>query len=207
MPPPVLRRVGVFSAMLALHGAVLWLVLRPAIRNAVDVQPVALSVSLLEAKAPLSSEVEPDLAPQFLPVKVRIPEVSVAEPMDVMDLGQSAVTPIVAAAPGAQSSFNGENRELPLKAPDFEADYLSNPAPLYPPLSRQLREQGTTSLRVYVGADGRPLVVEVDRSSGYERLDRAAASTVRQWRFEPARQGDAAVAAWVVVPIRFSLRR
>ena len=34
-----------------------------------------------------------------------------------------------------------------------------------------------------------------------------AIDTVKRWRFVPARQGDRAVAAWVLVPITFSLER
>ena len=36
-------------------------------------------------------------------------------------------------------------------------------------------------------------------------LTEAAVAAVRQWRFVAARQGDAKVAAWVIVPLRFDL--
>ena len=49
--------------------------------------------------------------------------------------------------------------------------------------------------------------VRIRTSSGFERLDLAAMEAVRRWKFVPARQGDEAVEAWVVVPILFSLRR
>jgi TonB family C-terminal domain len=56
------------------------------------------------------------------------------------------------------------------------------------------------------GADGRAEQVQIARSSGFFRLDRAAARVVReQWRFEPARRGGRSIAAWVVVPIQFEL--
>ena len=32
-----------------------------------------------------------------------------------------------------------------------------------------------------------------------------AVDTVRQWKFVPARQGERAIAAWVIVPITFTL--
>ena len=60
-------------------------------------------------------------------------------------------------------------------------------------------------LRVLVTAAGAPGKVEVDVSSGSEALDRAAQDAVRSWRFVPARRGDAAVDAWVVVPLVFRL--
>jgi protein TonB len=90
-------------------------------------------------------------------------------------------------------------------APRFDANYLSNPKPAYPPLSRKLNEQGTVKLKVLVEASGQPGKVDVAQSSGFERLDKAAVSAVSKWRFTPAKQGSVAVSAWVNVPIVFSL--
>lgn len=90
-------------------------------------------------------------------------------------------------------------------APGYEADYLDNPPPDYPRLSRRLREEGEVELRVRVSPAGQPVTVELTRSSGSERLDAAALRAVRQWRFAPARQGGQAVEAWVRVPIFFKL--
>ena len=90
--------------------------------------------------------------------------------------------------------------------PSYNAKYLDNPAPSYPARSRRLREQGTVLLRVYVEPSGKPARVELKQSSGHARLDKTALNTVKRWRFIPARQGDAEVAAWVIVPISFALR-
>ncbi len=94
----------------------------------------------------------------------------------------------------------------PIVAPRYDAHYLDNAPPSYPPLARQLREQGVVMLNVRVSTSGAPEVVEIHVSSGSTRLDEAARLTVAQWRFVPARQGTAPVAAWVVVPVRFTLR-
>ena len=90
--------------------------------------------------------------------------------------------------------------------PRFDAGYLKNPAPAYPPMSRRLGEEGRVVLRVLVEADGRPSEVAIKTGSGYPRLDHAAEDAVRRWRFVPARQGDEAVRAAVLVPIVFNLR-
>ena len=73
-------------------------------------------------------------------------------------------------------------------------------------LHRRLGEQGRVLLRVFVSPDGAAAQVEIRESSGFERLDRAARDTVLRWRFVPARQGERGVAAWVLVPITFSIR-
>ncbi|MEN9559312.1 MAG: hypothetical protein RLZZ502_523, partial [Pseudomonadota bacterium] len=67
-------------------------------------------------------------------------------------------------------------------------------------------EEGKVLLRVYVDREGQAQQVEIKESSGFERLDKAARETVRRWRFIPAKLGNEAVAAWVLVPINFSLR-
>jgi protein TonB len=78
--------------------------------------------------------------------------------------------------------------------------------PVYPAAARQARAEGTTLLRVHISTDGSIDDVQVQRSAGHAALDRAAAEAVRKWRFEPARNGSAAVAVWVVVPVEFRLK-
>lgn len=62
-------------------------------------------------------------------------------------------------------------------------------------------------LRVWVDANGLPDRIELEASSGYRRLDSAAIETVKRWKFVPARRGDQAIAAAVLVPIVFKLER
>jgi protein TonB len=91
--------------------------------------------------------------------------------------------------------------------PQFHAEYLDNPRPRYPLMSRKRREEGEVQLRVNVDAQGHPKSVEIKTSSGHPRLDQAARSAVNKWLFIPARKGGMNVAAWVVVPIQFNLER
>lgn len=79
-----------------------------------------------------------------------------------------------------------------------------NPEAPYPAESREKGEQGTVLLRVRTTPDGRPAAVEVKQSSGYPRLDRAAADTVWKWQFKPMPDDGGVV--WREVPIRFAIR-
>jgi protein TonB len=90
-------------------------------------------------------------------------------------------------------------------APIFAADYLDNPSPTYPALSRRNGEQGRVILRVLVNPAGRADQVEIRTPSGYARLDNAARDTVLGWRFVPAKRGDTPISAWVLIPISFRL--
>lgn len=92
-------------------------------------------------------------------------------------------------------------------AASYTADYLKNPRPAYPPMSRRLGEEGKVLLRVYVAADGSVSQVTVQNGSGYERLDEAAMRAVKNWKFAPAKKGGASISSWVNVPIVFSLNR
>jgi len=105
----------------------------------------------------------------------------------------SGITPEAAPAPA------------PVTPPNFNAGYLHNPAPAYPAMSRRLGEAGRVVLRVFVTTVGTAERVELRTSSGSRRLDSAALETVQRWKFVPARQGDTPVAAWVLVPILFTL--
>ncbi len=72
-----------------------------------------------------------------------------------------------------------------LTEPVFNADYLDNPAPVYPAVSRRIGEQGRVILRVLVSPTGLAEEVQVRSSSGHVRLDEAARTTVARWRFVP----------------------
>ena len=95
----------------------------------------------------------------------------------------------------------------PVIPPNFIAAYLNNPSPQYPYLSKQRREEGTVVLKVLVNSSGNAATVVIERSSGYSRLDDAAVDVVqKRWRFVPAKQGDEAIAAWVLIPMIFKLK-
>ncbi len=83
--------------------------------------------------------------------------------------------------------------------------YRMNPPPRYPRIARERGYQGTVLLDVFVNSRGRVEDLRVHNSSGYQVLDEAAVSAVREWTFEPGRRGEQKVAMWVKVPVRFEL--
>jgi periplasmic protein TonB len=89
--------------------------------------------------------------------------------------------------------------------PSTNADYLNNPRPPYPPLSKRLGEQGKVVVRVLIDADGLASQAEIRSSSGYDRLDQTALQTVLRWRYVPGKRNGIAEAMWFNVPIQFVL--
>lgn len=115
--------------------------------------------------------------------------------------------PSADSQPAAAVTANNseESSQAPTTLPSLQADYLHNPAPVYPEQSRQQGEQGRVLVRVLVTSAGNVEQVNLRKSSGYAALDSAALETVKNWRFVPAHRGSQVVSAWVVVPISFSL--
>lgn len=108
----------------------------------------------------------------------------------------AAPTPAANPAPAASAAVTPAR---------FNAAYLNNPEPKYPPLSRRLGEEGKVLLKVRVTSDGLPAAVDLEKSSNFDRLDAAAREVVARWRFVPARRGDQPIEASVIVPIVFRL--
>lgn len=117
-----------------------------------------------------------------------------------------ATAPVTAAA-NAVTAATSSAAPPPTRVelPSSDADYLQNPRPPYPAVSKRLNEQGTVIMRVLIGADGLPQQAELRKSSGFERLDRAAAETVMKWRYVPGRRAGVAEPMWFNVPIHFLL--
>ena len=87
------------------------------------------------------------------------------------------------------------------------ANGSGNHTPAYPPRSRWNGEEGTTILRVHVEESGRAGEVELQQSSGFADLDRAAIKSAKSWLFQPARVGGKPVSGWVTVPVAFKLEK
>jgi len=160
--------------------------------------PESVSAKPLPPPPVLTAKPTPASAPQPMIEDVPVPLV---EPKPVPE-----PVPAPEPLPAPVAEEVGKPAPAP-PTPPRQADYLANPKPHYPPLSRRLGEAGTVRLNILVNPDGSVARLELAQSSGYSRLDRSAMDTVQSsWKFEPARQDGKPVAAWVIVPIQFTLR-
>ena len=160
----------------------------------------------------LRRQVEPHPAPVAVKTAVATsPATKTAAQMSAAN--QRSVTPEIQPTRESHSAMTAAPHSPGAGAPEilrrearFDAAYLHNPRPAYPPFSLRLREEGRVVLRVLVSRVGAAQRVLIAQSSGHPRLDRSAQETVKGWRFVPAQVGDEATDAWVLVPINFSLR-
>lgn len=105
----------------------------------------------------------------------------------------------------ASASQGGAEHTGAFSPPRFGVAYLNNPPPQYPSIAKRMGEEGKVLLKVLVSPEGSAQEVRLHKSSGSDTLDNAALKAVRKWRFVPAKMGEAALAAWVQVPIVFKL--
>lgn len=178
----------------------------PPILTAKAPTPVQTVAEPPRLDRPLSAPEAPRVAPREpprRPVPDAVPAMEVAAtplPESEAEIAEPAPAPLpVGPAP--------EGPEFNLDAASLTALYLRNPKPLYPSASRRLGEQGTVLVRAFINVAGEAKSVELKRSSGYPRLDRAALDAIRGWKFVPAKRDDKAVEAAVIVPMKFSLNK
>lgn len=191
-------------AVLGLHVLLVIVLGYAATRPEIE-QPVrALAVRLLEPEKPSPPKIEPPkpVPPQSAPKKAFTPPPVMVAAAKTEAPASFAVAP---QPPPQAIPVTAAPTPAPVTAARFDADYLQNPKPVYPPMARRLGEEGKVVLRVRVSAQGLPLAVEIRTSSGFARLDEAAKAAVEQWRFVPAKQGGETVESSVLVPLNFTL--
>jgi protein TonB len=89
--------------------------------------------------------------------------------------------------------------------PQLDARYPFTEPP-YPTSEIRMGHEGTVWLRVQILPSGRVGAVEIERSSGFVRLDESAMREARTWRMKPGTHDGVATAMWTVVPIKFQLK-
>jgi TonB family protein len=83
------------------------------------------------------------------------------------------------------------------------ANLTSQTAPVYPPLAKAARVQGTVSLAATIGTDGR--VQNLQLISGPPLLVQAATDSVRQWVYKPVMMNGQPVPVVTTIDVNFTL--
>jgi protein TonB len=166
--------------------------------------PTTMSVRLISPSA------EPErLESKPFEVATITPRITVDPPPDlsvldvaVIDAQSTAITiPVhVAVSPPAN-----DGRHAPKLISSVE--YVREPAPRYPPVSRRLHEEGLVMLRVLIDERGVACSIEIESSSGFARLDHAAREAVARAAFRPYVEDGEPRRALVLIPIEFYLNR
>lgn len=200
-------------------AAMAWLMYtKPSLPDIKEIPPMMVSLVSNPAPAPEVMPVIPEppkpvvkkqtvvqkAVPTPTPTPVA-PQPVAAEPVPVAEPTPSAPAVVAKTPEVVEKPVAKPEPEPTVEPPRFGISYLHNPAPEYPRMSRRAKEQGRVMLRVTVSARGEAENVELEKSSGYSRLDEAAIQAVKKWTFEPARRSNQVIRGIAMVPVSFSL--
>ena len=183
-----------------------------------QIAPAPLQVSLLQERQrppepPQAKPARPAQA-QALPVQpmlaVPLPEFETAAPSPraVQAVVQAAV-PAPAATPSLEAPSNtpqiAPQPPQPKTVAASALRYRVEPAIEVPLLSRRAGEHGRVALRVVFDAQGRPRDIQLQRSSGFTRLDAQAVEAMKVARIAPIVEDGRAIEVMAVAWLEYEL--
>lgn len=162
----------------------------PRPRQVKPPEPIKPKPRVISSTAPSQNQIQAE------PEPVKPPPVQEAPPPPPV---QAPAAPVAAApAPAAPP----QPKQLAASA----VAYLIPPSPRYPEASRRLGESGIVRMKVLVDETGRPVDIQITQSSGYERLDKAATTAMKQARMKPYMEGGVPRAVWAPASLTFDLQ-
>jgi protein TonB len=144
--------------------------------------------------------------PALQPLAIADPTPSPTAPTGVVAQAPQAVTAPAAAAPSPAPAAPAAAGPAKVELPSLDARYSDQDATVYPAMSRRLGEEGTTVYSVLIGTDGKAISARLVKSSGFDRLDKAAYDTVMRRRYTPGTRDGVPVALSYNAPITWVLR-
>lgn len=114
-----------------------------------------------------------------------------------LDLGNSSMIKIDPALPP----------EPVLTDASFDPHFASAMQLPYPPSLQRMEIEGTVTVRVQIGIDGRVLRVESAANDNEAFLNATREWALRHWRFKPATRDGIAAISWKTMKVRFQMTR
>lgn len=217
------RPLAGWAWVLGLHALLFWAVHVGLTRDVVQKMPIVVQALLLTetpretppppaaapppptpalAKPAPTQPLQPPPSPPTLPA-IELPVVSASTPSNSGLTAPAPSAPQAAAAPATVPAATAPAAVAPVRAtaptPTRTAAGVNVnqcEKPEYPSASRRLEEEGTVALRFLVGVDGKVIQSEVEKSSGFKRLDEAARAGLSKCQFRPALVDGKPEQAW-----------
>jgi protein TonB len=195
---PTKHLIGL-GLVVILHLVLFWLVNSGLARTWVKKINTPVEVLLLADRQP---DIAPPPPPKPPPPEPR-PLPAPARSAPVVDAPVSLAAPApqaITAAPPAPQPPSPAPSAAAVRTDPVRTAAVVNAAqcekPEYPTASRRMEEEGTVSLRFLIGTDGKVIQSEIDKSSGYKRLDEAARAGLSRCQFRPATVDGKPEQAW-----------
>jgi protein TonB len=195
------------TAVVVLHGLLFWAINSGLARKFVKVIKGPVEAVLLEETKPEIPPPPPPPPPKNLPP----PPPSYVPPVDIQVAAPTPVNAIAAVSNTPQPVAPPSPLPVQMTAPPAPAPasvrtgVVANSGSCkvddsdYPSASKRLEEEGTAIIRFLVTADGRVLETQIEKSSGFRRLDLATEQLVKntsKCKFTPATIDGKQVQEW-----------
>jgi protein TonB len=197
------KRLPSLIVVIVLHGVLLWLIQSGLARQAITLTQESVEALLLTDAAPPPP---PVAAPKTPSPKTPLPPV-IQPPI-------AAATPVITAPTAPAISVTPTQSTAPTAptppSPSIRTGAAIQPGascakPDYPSASRRLEEEGTVSLKFLIGADGRVLQAEIEKTSGFPRLDEAARNALSKCQFRAGTIDGKAEQSWASIKYTWRL--
>ncbi len=228
------RIIVIAGSVLAFHALAIWALQSGLLMRAVEmVVPVEVLAQIIEPPKPAPPPPAPVVPKEQPPPPVKQAVVKPTPPVPQTQappqiLAVEAPTPapiapatvqVAPAAPVLPPSVpvaavaSPAPVPVPVPAPvvkvqpSTDADDLYNPNQRYPRMSFSMGEQGTVMVRILIGAKGLPLKAELQKTSGFERLDQAALEYVMQSRYKPGTLNGVPNEMWMGRSVTYTIAK
>ena len=215
------RKIGPLAMIVFLHVALLYVLSNSSSHHTVQAasQPREVFATFIQPEPapnpvqeiPKPAPPKPKTVPVVKKVVKPLPKRKepASEPVQQEQVVEApAPEPVASSAPpaaAAPSAAPAVSTPAPPKTISG-VEYIQRPAPQYPPMSKRMREEGKVMLRILVNEKGRPEKVEIQKSSGFSRLDDAARQAALGAVFKPYMEDGRPVSVYAIVPINFSIQ-
>lgn len=206
------KHIVSIGVVVLLHLGLFWAINSGMARKFVKVIKGPVEAQLLEEVKPDLPPPPPPPPPKDLPPRPPPPPPTYVPPSDVplanAAPAEGAISAVTTVTPSVSAPPTPEPPPAPPQpsvrvAPIVSATNCQKPE--YPSASRRLEEEGTVHLKMLVGVDGRVVQAEVNKSSGFPRLDDAAREALSKCLFKPGTVDDKPEQAWATMKYTWRL--
>lgn len=178
-----------FGSVILLHILILWAIHSGLAKKFVKVIKGPVEAQLIEDAKP---DIPPPPPPPPPPQQKAPPPPEFVPPVDVpvnATAGANAIAAVSNAPPPPTPVAN-------VRTPAVINAAVNCQKPEYPSASRRNEEEGTVQLRFLIGTNGQVIESQVEKSSGFARLDEAARNALSRCQFKPGTLNGAPEQSW-----------
>lgn len=194
--------IGIGGVVL-LHLLLLWAISSGLAREVVRLTDNTVEAVLLTEAAPPTPT--PPSPPPKTPPPAQTPTPPPPAPTSTAPAITQPVAPPVVAAAAAPTPSPAAPPAPAIRSVAAIQAGANCAKPDYPSASRRMEEEGTVTLKFLIGVDGRVLQADIEKSSGFARLDEASRNALSKCQFRPGTVDGKPEQSWTTIQYRWRL--